>query len=174
MSFPAPDSGMAIAVSALATLPVEAPGVLLLGEFHRWQDLSTSKAWFSKFHFGRRDCFELPFVPDLYVYSPVVQLRLTSQSEPWAYYRRGIAKYERVLRRGGEIPPVTLVYRPPSAGDATSTGHWCLEDGSHRTAAAWRAGRPSIAAVLAFPKIMLPKTPELACNPTAIAEVIMS
>jgi len=131
---------------ALATLPP-------MGE---WSPYENSDAWFSEFHFNGRDSFALPFDPDGFLFSPVVELPLPVAMEPGegGAYRRGVRKYRNMLRKGGSLPPITILASP--CGAATSDWSWHRQDGNHRWEAAIAERRTHIPAVFGYPEWHVP------------------
>lgn len=88
----------------------------------------------------------LPFTPSAFVYSPPVEIKIKSSAEEeyFAYYQRGIRKYQNMIQRGHHLPPVVFLLH--------KQGGVSMQDGSHRMAAAQAEGLSSIPAVLAVPK----------------------
>lgn len=110
-----------------------------------WKPLHRSQVWFSPYHDVSADhAFALPFKPEDYVYSRPVQVPV--QAKARGAFRRGVGKYRRMLARGDQLPPVTIIYRG---------GEWELVDGNHRMEAHAAEGRSTIVAVLGYPRRLL-------------------
>ena len=129
--------------------PRLAPVVDALPPVASWDSLSDSKAWFSSFHFNGNGAFELPFRPQDYVYSPIVQV--PTNPDAFGFYRRGVKKYRTMIKKGMTLPPITFVWITRRDGQ----GLWALEDGGHRSEAAAQEGLATQPAVLAYPVSLL-------------------
>jgi hypothetical protein len=118
----------------------------IAGPPQTWNELSTSSAWFSPFHFRGKAAFALPFGQSNCVYSPIIQIPITRRPMRTGRFARGTKKYMDAIQRGEPIPPVTFLFL---------NDRWTLVDGSHRYEAHIKTERTTIKAIFAYPKRLL-------------------
>lgn len=123
--------------------PIIACVMLDLPPIEQWATLDKSLAWFSGHHFNDNQAFELSFDPTKFVYSPLFET-ITKQGVV-GHYRRGVKKYQGMIRRIAELPPITYVWN-------TRNLTWEMQDGNHRTEASRLEGIPLIRTIFAYPK----------------------
>lgn len=133
------------ALTALMQNPKLATAARDLPSFSQWKPFEEAEAWVSSFHFQGSDGFSLPWHLNDCLYSPTIDVELDHSKEPWAFYKRGINKYTRMLQAGKLLPPITFVYIPREK-------NWFLQDGSHRLVAYYNMRVPTAKAVLAIDK----------------------
>lgn len=119
-------------------------------QIQHWKSIQEAKLWVSHFH--NRSHFQLPFVPADWVYSEIILIPINRQDtiEPFAYYKRGVDKYRRMIQRGEQLTPITLLYGNNRSGEGISRA-----DGNHRMCAAYREELDFIPAILGVKKTLI-------------------
>lgn len=141
-----PDTAFGRARIAALSDPRIGPAFGLLPDHRDWVEACAARPWFSEWH-ARTPGFSLPFVPDHCLWAPIpITVPVVPGLSPHGHFRRGVARYVRQLRLGGETPPVCFIW---------SGVRWKLLDGNHRYEAHVRAGRPVIGTHLAIPRSLL-------------------
>ena len=114
-----------------------------LPNISEWKNLKNSNAWFSKFHFGSNKAFELPFIPNEYLYSKEYVIPINTISSVKGRYKRGVNKYVSMIEKNLDIQPVTFIFRNEK---------WLMQDGNHRYQAHIVAGKNEIKVIFGYPK----------------------